>query len=64
MRSRSVEQATKKLYFRLVSRFDGTGVHVSGLNNNYMLVGNMAFQFPRRRKVGHYTAKVFSEDYR
>jgi len=60
----SVEQAAKKLYFRLTSRFDGTGVHVSGLNERYILVGNMAFSLPRRKNIGHYTAKVFSENYR
>ena len=60
----SVEQAAKKLYFRLTSRFDGTGVHVSGLNERYILVGGMAFSLPRRRNIGHYTAKVFSENYK
>ena len=60
----STERAVDTLYFRLTTRFDGTGVHVSLLNDRYMIVGGMAFNFPRRHSVGHYTAKVFDENYK
>ena len=59
----SVTQMVDTLYFRLTTRFAGTGVSVCILNDRYMLVGGMAFNFPRRKSVGYYLANVFNENY-
>jgi hypothetical protein len=59
----SVTQMVDTLYFRLEERFAGTGVKVCILNDRYMIVGGMAFNFPRRQKVGYYLANVYCENY-
>jgi len=57
----SVTQMVSKLYFLLESRFAGTGVGVCILNDRYMIVGGMSFNFPRYKSVGHYLANVFED---
>lgn len=59
----SINRMVDTLYFRLMTRFSGTGVGVCILNDRYMLVGGMAFNFPRRKSVGHYLANVFCDNY-
>jgi hypothetical protein len=58
---RNIAEMVYNLYFRLKERFEGTGVEVHRLNERYMIVGGMQFNFPRRKAVGHYTANVYAE---
>lgn len=57
----SVTKMVDTLYFRLTTRFAETGVNVCILNDRYMIVGGMSFNFPRRKSVGHYLANVFDD---